>query len=83
MVRNNTPPSQKARETSRAATDTHQTHENRQGGGRRDGEYGHQRPETQARGALPPEKGGNLPAEPTQPEAERGDTRRPYKRAGH
>lgn len=83
MVRHNTPPAQKARDTSRAATDTRQTHENRQEGGRRDGEYGHQRAQAKTGEGLPPTEGAGQAATPAQPETERGDAKRPYKRAGH
>lgn len=83
MARTPTPPPQQARDTSRAAHDTRQTHENRQDFSRREQQRGTQRSETQVEGGLRHDDGGSYSPAPTPPVKEQGDAKRPYKRAGH
>lgn len=83
MARTPTPPPQQARDTSRAASDTRQTHQNQQDFSRREQQRGTQRSETQTEGGLRRDDGGSYAPAPGAPDKERGDKKRPYKRAGH
>lgn len=82
MPRDNTPPSQQAREQSRADHAAHTPDKDAQDFGRREIQRGTQRSETQIEGGRRHDDAGSHAPEPGRPEKEQGDAKRPYKRAG-
>lgn len=74
---------QHSRDQSRTDHDTRRSNENQQDFSRRDVKHGTQRSETQTESGQRHDDAGNLTPDPGLPEHERGDAKRPYKRAGH
>lgn len=75
-------PSEASREQSRRAHDTRQTHENRQDFDRREMHRGTQRSDQETKGGKVRHDDGSYRPDPGRQEAEHGDDKRPYKRAG-